>query len=106
MIHRTHKLAGGTEVQELSYFMNSLEPRIEEIAKHPRGHRGIENSLRQTLDVTFGEDLSQIRKGNGPEIISAFRRLALSIHKMDTRVKDNVRGKRMIACTANAYFGQ
>lgn len=37
------------------------------------------------------------RRGNGPEIFSVFRRLALSILKADTTVKDNVRGKRLSA---------
>ena len=97
MIHRTRRLADGTEQEEQSYFISSLEPRVREIATHLRDHWGIENGLHHTLDVTFGEDQSRIRKGNGPEIISAFRRLALSILKMDTTIKDNVRGKRMIA---------
>ena len=97
LINRTRKLADGTEQREQSYFISSLEPRVRVIAKHLRNHWGVENGLHYTLDVTFGEDHSRIRKGNGPEIISVFRRLALSILKQDTTVKDNVRGKRMIA---------
>ena len=51
----------------------------------------------QPVRVTFAEDRSRIRKGNGPEVNSVFRRLALSIVKADTTVKDNIRGKRLIA---------
>jgi predicted transposase YbfD/YdcC len=97
LINRTRKLADGTEQEEQSYFISSLEPRVRVIATHLRNHWGIENGLHHTLDVTFGEDHSRIRKGNGPEIISAFRRMALSILKQDITIKDNVRGKRMIA---------
>jgi hypothetical protein len=57
----------------------------------------MENSLHHKLDAPFAEDGSRIRKGNGPEIISAFRRLSLSTLKSDTTVKDNVRGKRLLA---------
>lgn len=46
------------------------------------------------LDVTFTEDASRIRKGNGPEITSVFRRLALNVLQRDTTIKDNIRGKR------------
>ena len=55
----------------------------------------MENTLHHTLDVTFTEDASRIRKGNGPELISAVRRPALSILKQDTTNDDNVRGKRL-----------
>ena len=64
------------------------------IGKHLRAHWSIENSQHHVLDVTFGEDASRIRKGNGPEISSVFRRLALNILQRDTTVKDNIRGKR------------
>ena len=50
------------------------------------------------LDVTFTEDESRVRKGNGQEILGGFRRLALSILKRDTSLKkESIRGKRLIA---------
>jgi len=96
-IDRKRVLSDGTEQFETSYFISSLAPRVRPHARHLREHWSIENTLHHTLDVTFAEDSSRIRKGNGPEIISVFRRLALSILKADTTVKDNVRGKRLTA---------
>ena len=61
---------------------------------HLRSHGSIENSQHRVLDVTFTEDASRIRKGNGPEITSVFRRLALNILQQDTTIRDNIRGKR------------
>ena len=58
---------------------------------------GVENPHHHCLDVTFAEDASRIRKQNGQEIISIFRRLALSILKSNNTIKDNVRGKRLLA---------
>jgi hypothetical protein len=72
-------------------------PPPDILVHHLRNHWSVENTLHHTLDVTFAEDASRIRKGNGPEIISAFRRLGLSILKSDTTIKDNVRGKRLLA---------
>ncbi|MEI6165500.1 MAG: ISAs1 family transposase, partial [Planctomycetota bacterium] len=58
----------------------------------------IENSLHWSLDVTFGEDKSRIRKGSALEIAAVFRRLAISILKQGTSLKkSSIRGKRLQA---------
>jgi predicted transposase YbfD/YdcC len=97
VIHRTRQMADGTESAELSYFISSLPPKVREHARHLRNHWRVENTLHHTLDVTFTEDASRIRKGSGSEITAVFRRLALSILKSDTTIKDNIRGKRLTA---------
>lgn len=97
VIHRVRELADGTQSAELSYFISSLPPKVREHAKHLRNHWRVENSLHHTLDVTFTEDASRIRQGNGPDITAALRRLALSILKADRTIKDNIRGKRLTA---------
>ena len=96
MVYR-HREAKGQESDEASYFISSLPPKVRALSQHVRGHWGIENGLHWTLDVTFSEDKSRIRKGKGPEIAAVFRRLALSILKQDTTLKENIRGKRVRA---------
>jgi predicted transposase YbfD/YdcC len=88
---------GGKESSEVSFFISSLPPKVKRIARYIRGHWGIENSLHWTLDVTFSEDKSRIRKGNGPEIASIFRKLALMVLQRDTSSKGSIRGKRLQA---------
>lgn len=83
--------------EETMFFISSLPPTVRKLAKHLRGHWGIENSLHWVLDVTFREDDSRIRKGNGPEIASMFRKLALNILQQDTTLKSSIRGKRLQA---------
>ena len=97
VIHRRRELPDGTESEELTSFISSLPPKVRDLAKHVRNHWSVENTLHHTLDVTFTEDDSRIRKGNGPEIIAALRRFSLSILKSDTTINDNVRGKRLLA---------
>jgi len=71
---------------------------VKRLAKHLRGHWSIENSLHWSLDVTFGEDKSRIRKGSALEIAAVFRRLAISILKQGTSLKkSSIRGKRLQA---------
>ncbi|WP_158726889.1 hypothetical protein [Tomitella fengzijianii] len=43
-----------------------------------RGHWGIE-ALHHVRDVTFGEDLSQVRTGQTPRIMASCRNTAVSL---------------------------
>lgn len=49
-----------------------------------RKHWQVENSLHWTLDVTFREDESRIRKDAAPENYAIVRHIALNIIKKDT----------------------
>jgi predicted transposase YbfD/YdcC len=92
-IYRRREVNGKLE-EEQNFFISSLPCKVREMYRHLRSPWSIENSQHHLLDVTFSEDASRIRKGNGPEIASVFRRLALNILQQDTSIKDNVRGKR------------
>lgn len=96
MIYRRREVGDKTQ-EETTYFISSLPPEVKRLARLIRDHWGIENSLHWTLDVTFGEDQSRIRKGQGPEIASVFRRLALMLLEQDTSEKGSIRGKRLQA---------
>jgi len=52
-----------------------------ELAEIVRAHWGIENRLHWIRDVTFAEDLSQIRTGHGPAVMATLRNLAISLHR-------------------------
>ena len=47
-----------------------------------RGHWTIENRLHWVRDVTYDEDRSQVRKGNGPRVMASLRNLAISILRL------------------------
>jgi predicted transposase YbfD/YdcC len=96
MVYRATR-RGGKLTEETSYYISSLPPKVQKIARYIRGHWGIENSLHWTLDVTFSEDASRLRHGNGPEIASIFRKLALTILQRDTSSRGSLRGKRLQA---------
>jgi predicted transposase YbfD/YdcC len=42
-----------------------------------RGHWAIENGLHYVRDVTFAEDASQLRTGNGPQVMACLRNLVI-----------------------------
>ena len=65
---------------ETRFYLSSLKAKnISEISNAIRSHWGIENSLHHTLDVTFRQDASRVRMGNGPENFGLLRHFAMNI---------------------------
>jgi predicted transposase YbfD/YdcC len=83
----------GREVSEVRHFILSLPPQVKRFAAAVRGHWGLENCLHGTLDMTFREDESRIRKDHGPENFATIRRAALGLIKQDTS-KGSAKKKR------------
>lgn len=82
---------------DVRYYINSFASDAKRFADAVRGHWGIENSLHWVMDVTFREDESRIHKDHGGENVSWLRRLAISLIKRDTTIKDSIRSKRIRA---------
>jgi predicted transposase YbfD/YdcC len=96
LVMRTREVDGVVS-EEVVYYLSSLPAKVRQFAKAVRGHWGIENRLHWSLDVTFAEDHSRVRKDHGPVNLGMLRRLALSILQQDTSCKDSLRGKRLSA---------
>ncbi|ONH26609.1 DDE transposase family protein [Pseudofrankia asymbiotica] len=47
-----------------------------------REHWSVENRLHWVRDVTFGEDLSQARTRNAPQVMASLRNLAITILRL------------------------
>lgn len=52
------------------------------LAAWVQGHWGIENRLHWVRDVTFGEDLSQVRTGSAPQVMATLRNLVISLLRL------------------------
>jgi predicted transposase YbfD/YdcC len=96
MVLRTRK-EGDHISEEVAFYIASLEAEVKPFARAVRGHWGIETTLHWSLDVTFSEDQSRVRKGRGPENLGMLRRLVVSILQQDTSCKASLRSKRLIA---------
>jgi predicted transposase YbfD/YdcC len=67
---------------DVVYGVTSLRPeqaRPERLLGLVRQHWQIENQVHWVRDVTFDEDRSQVRRGNIPQVMAAFRNTVLSL---------------------------
>jgi predicted transposase YbfD/YdcC len=86
--------ADGSESAELRCFLSNRPPNVKEFANAVRKHWTVENRLHWSLDVTFTEDASRIRKGSAPETTALLRRVALSKLRQDTLATDSLKVRR------------
>jgi predicted transposase YbfD/YdcC len=84
-VHRRSRRTGSRRWRtETVYAITDLtlaQTTAAQIADALRAHWGIENRLHWVRDVTFAEDLSQIRTGNGPAVMATLRNFAISLHR-------------------------
>lgn len=81
---------------ETAYYISSRPADAEKLSQAARAHWGIENSCHWVIDVTFNEDQSRIRRGDGAQNIAVLRQFALNLLKLDP-TKSSVRRKRFKA---------
>lgn len=78
-------LRGGAVVKcerEVTYAITSRPPpqaAAPHLARHLRGHWGIENRAHHVRDVVFDEDRCQVRSGAAPQVLAAGRNLAIAL---------------------------
>lgn len=94
----------GVTSEERRYYISSIPPLADRIAKAIRSHWGIENKVHWILDVVFGEDLSQISTGNAAENFSILRRLTLNVIRLDPDKKKSLKGRRESAGWDDDYM--
>jgi predicted transposase YbfD/YdcC len=103
MVERERHI-GDTVSVEQQYFICSFDRGAQCFAGAVRRHWGIENSMHWTLDVSFREDESRIRRGEAPENFAVLRRMALNLLKRETTMKKGVKQKRLKAGWDEAYL--
>jgi len=76
-------------------YISSAPLNIERLAEAARGHWGVE-SFHWSLDVTFKDDLSRYRAGNGAKNMAIVRRFALNLVRAN-KSKGSVKLRRKSA---------
>lgn len=96
----TDRREKGRSTSEIRYYICSRRAPAAVLAEAVRDHWGIENNLHWHLDVTFGDDDSRVREGNGAENFARLRRLALSI-VANASGRESLAKKRLAACASD-----
>jgi predicted transposase YbfD/YdcC len=94
----------GKPTDAVRYYILSKRMSARSFGAAVRGHWSIENCCHWSLDVTFGEDQSRIRKGHADANFSILRRTALSLLKTEKTEKVGVKNKRLIAGWNESYL--
>ena len=82
---------------EKRFFINSITADAKKFSQAVRGHWGVENPLHWRLDVVFGEDASNIRKENGPAIMTSIRHLCLNLFERESSSLSMAKKRRKAA---------
>jgi predicted transposase YbfD/YdcC len=86
------------------YFISSLESDAKLMLRAVRSHWGIENQVHWVLDITFREDDSRIRRGNGAENFAVLRHITLNLLKRENSAKRSLKAKRKRAAWDDDYL--
>jgi predicted transposase YbfD/YdcC len=86
------------------FYISSLERSAEIFASMIRQHWDIENKLHWSLDVTFNEDHSRIRKDYAAENMASLRRVALNLLRQERGQQISLRQKRLLCSLDESYL--
>lgn len=87
---------------ETRYYISSLPLNAALALRAIRSHWQVE-SMHWTLDMTFREDESRIRKGTGPMIFNILRKMAMNLYRQDETEKASLKQKRKMAAYDDEY---
>ena len=93
----------GQSTESIRYFISSLPPDAQALARAVRAHWSIENTLHWSLDVVLKEDSIHISKDYSPANLALIRRIAFSLAKARTPEKMTTK-RAQLKATLNWKF--
>jgi predicted transposase YbfD/YdcC len=101
-IRTAHQRAPVTS--DYRFYLSSLVRSADTFATMIRQHWHIENKLHWSLDVTFNEDRSRIRKDHAAENMASLRRVALNLLRHEPSCQISLRQKRLLCSLDESYL--
>jgi len=93
-----------TTSNETRFYISSLPQNPVKTQETVRAHWSVENQLHYSLDVTFDDDRSRIRKDRAPQNYNIVKKWVLSLLKKDLSKKGSLKSKRMRALADTGYL--
>jgi len=103
MQHNREVLSENKKSKEILYFISSRMMSPKEASENVRMRWTIENNLHWTLDVTFNEDRSRIRKDNADFNMAIIRKIALNMLRREPTPKQSLNVKRKLAGLSDSF---
>jgi len=100
----SERIVDGEKAVERRFYITSLEENAKQFGEAVREHWGIENCLHWTLDVTFKEDNSRVRKDNAAENLALLRKVALNALQQEDSHHGGKQSKRYKAALDTDYL--
>ena len=91
-------------ISDYRFYISSLVRSVKTFASMIRQHWDIENKLHWSLDVTFNEDRSRIRKDHAAENMASRRRVALNLLRQEPSHQSSLRQKRLLCSLDERYL--
>lgn len=103
MEHTREVLSENRKSKEVLYFISSRMMTPKEASENVRMRWTIENNLHWTLDVTFNEDKSRIRKDNADFNMAIVRKIALNMLRKEPTPRQSLNIKRKRAGISDSF---
>lgn len=91
---------------EKRYYLSSLPPNAQGLAKAVRKHWTVENELHWSLDVSFNEDKCRIKHKQAAANLATLRRFALGLLKNAKVSKLGIKNQRLQAAWDDNFLEQ
>lgn len=101
---RTCSYKKGKTSIEKRYYLTSLSPQAEALAKAVRKHWTVENELHWSLDIAFNEDRCRIKHKQAAANFAAIRRFALALLKNAKISKLGIKNQRLQAAWDDRFL--
>ena len=88
---------------ERRFYIGSIAPDAERLAKTVRAHWSIENRLHWCLDVALNDDQMRARIDNAGANLATLRRLVFNLFRLDSSRKGGIYTRRILASSSDAY---
>ena len=95
---------GPPHESDYRFYISSLVRSATAFVSMIRQHWDIENKLHWSLDVTFNEDRSRIRKEHAAENMAAVRHVALNLLRQEHSHQISLRQKRLLCGLDENYL--
>ena len=107
VVLESERSIGDQTTRQQRFYLSSLAPDAQRIARAIRSHWAIENRLHWCMDVSFNDDQMRARTQAAAHNLAVLKHSTLNLIRLDpVKRKGGVKARRLIAATSDLYRAQ